>query len=187
MEKLKNKISSIKTQLVIYKRLDAIVTLALILFSIIILSIILSGCTTPKQRIEKLHVLHPLDAAKVCAEKYPPRVEHTQTIEYKQGKTDTMWQYKYIDCDTVIGETRIVKVPYPVQIKSKDTLFFRDSIFTENTAKLEAKNIELSNSLARQADAEKRAKKYKEQRGKLAIGGIFIGWVIAFIVSVVKK
>jgi len=86
---------------------------------------LLASCMTEKRatkKIARLGIQYPYSGATFCANAYPSRVEYKQTIEYKEGKHDTLWQAEYIDCDTVIGTNRIVKVPYPVIVPSRDTL-----------------------------------------------------------------
>ena len=132
------------------------------------------------KRMTYLAVSHPKVAANFCAQQYPPVEKTTTTIEYRQGKNDTIWQSEYVDCDTVIGENRIVKVPYPVHIKSRDTLVFRDSVFIENKAEISRLKIERDNY---HADAEK----YKQRAKNLLLGGILVGAGIVFVMLVMLK
>jgi hypothetical protein len=150
---------------------------------ILLLAVSFAACNTEKRaarRMSYLAVGHPTVAATFCASTYPARVENKTTIEYKEGKRDTLWQAEYVDCDTVIGETRIVKVPYPVQINTKDTLVYRDSIFTENTAKVD--QLTRQNSLA-----EAEAKHYKKRARRNAVLGFFAGFITYFVTSILIK
>lgn len=100
--------------------------------------VLTASCMTEKKaarRITHLAVGYPSVAANLCANYI--KESHTTTIEYREGKRDTLWQSEYVDCDTVIGTDRIVKVPYPVIRPVRDTVIFRDSIFQENTKRVE--------------------------------------------------
>lgn len=105
---------------------------------IIIMMVLTASCMTEKKaarRVAHLSVEYPNVAANLCANYI--KESHTTTIEYREGKRDTLWQSEYVDCDTVIGTDRIVKVPYPVIRPVRDTVIFRDSIFQENTKRVE--------------------------------------------------
>jgi hypothetical protein len=150
---------------------------------LIFMLMLLASCMTEKRatkKIARLGIQYPYSGATFCANAYPSRVEYKQTIEYKEGKHDTLWQAEYIDCDTVIGTDRIVKVPYPVIVPSRDTLIFRDSIFTENKAKLEATEREKN-----RAEAEAKAWKKKSRRN--AVYGFLTGFITYFVVITLIK
>ena len=143
----------------------------------------LTSCMTEKRATKKmarLGVEYPYAGATFCANAYPARVEYKQTIEYKEGKRDTIWQAEYVDCDTVIGTDRIVKVPYPVIVPSRDTLIFRDSIFTEKKEKLDLCERE---KLKAQADADILRKKLR----KNTLYGFLTGVLTYFVVSILVK
>lgn len=100
--------------------------------------VLTASCMTEKKaarRVAHLSVEYPNVAANLCANYI--KESHTTTIEYREGKRDTLWQSEYVDCDTVIGTDRIVRVPYPVIRPVRDTVIFRDSIFQENTKRVE--------------------------------------------------
>jgi len=100
-----------------------------------------------ERRMAHLAVGYPSVSAKLCSNYI--KESHTTTIEYREGKRDTLWQAEYVDCDTVIGTDRIVKVPYPVYLPSRDTIIFRDSIFQENTKQTEYLQGELKETTHR--------------------------------------
>lgn len=149
----------------------------------LIMAISLSACMTEKRatkKIAQLGIQYPYAGAQYCANSFPVRVEHTQTIEYREGKRDTLWQAEYIDCDTVIGQDRIVKVPYPVLVPSRDTLIFRDSIFIEKKDKLDICNRE-------RMQAEEKAKLWKKRANRNALYGFLTGFVVYFVTSILIK
>lgn len=153
----------------------------LIFLAVVLVS--LTACNTEKRganRLARLKMSQPTLVASFCGEMYPVKVETKHTIEFKEGKTDTIWQAEYIDCDTVIGETRIVKVPYPVQIRSKDTIIERTIEVKENTAKIEA--LERKN-----AQAEASAKHYKKRATSNAFWGVISGILLTFVSKLIIK
>lgn len=153
----------------------------LIFLAVVLVS--LTACNTEKRASRRMSNLadgHPTVATSFCATRYPVKVETTHTIEFREGKTDTLWQAEYIDCDTVIGETRIVKVPYPVQICSKDTIIERTTEVQENTAKIEA--LERKN-----AQAEASAKHYKKRATRNAFWGVISGILLTFVSKLIIK
>lgn len=142
-----------------------------------------ASCMTEKKasrRIAHLSVGHPSLLAQYCSRTFPPVEKTTTTIEYRQGKKDTIWQSEYVDCDTVIGENRIVKVPYPVIVPSRDTLVFRDSVFIENKAEISRIKIERDSYHAE-------AEKYQKRAKNLLLGGILVGAGIVFVMLVMLK
>lgn len=148
---------------------------------VLVLSI--SSCNTEKRganRLARLKMSQPTLVASFCGDMFPVKVETKHTIEFREGKTDTLWQAEYIDCDTVIGETRIVKVPYPVQILSKDTIIKRTIEVQENTAKIEA--LESKN-----AQAEASAKHYKKRATRNAFWGVISGILLTFVSKLIIK
>jgi len=156
----------------------------LILIIFILASI---GCNTEKRgamRLASLKTTHPKLVASFCGENYPVKESTTHTIEYREGKHDTIWQNEYIDCDTVIGQNQVVRVPYPVQIKSKDTVVIKSIEIKENTAKIEALNLEVSDYKAELKRQEKRTE--KAAYGGFLIGVILCGGVCIFAFSKIK-
>jgi len=147
------------------------------------MAISLTACNTEKRgatRLARLKMSHPTLVASFCGEMFPVKVETTHTIEYKEGKTDTLWRNEYVDCDTVIGETRIVKIPYPVQIRSKDTIIERTLEIQENTAKID--KLERKN-----AQAEASANHYKKRSKTNAFWGVISGILLTFVSQFIAK
>ena len=147
---------------------------------LIIIVMFSASCMTEKKagkRVAHLSVEYPSLLATFCAQQYPPFERTSTTIEYRQGKKDTIWQSEYVDCDTVIGENRIVKVAYPVIVPSRDTLVFRDSVFIENKAEISRLKIERDNYHAE-------AEKYQKRGKNLLLGGILVGAGIVFVMLV---
>ena len=137
--------------------------------------ILLSSCTTEKRAVSYFSS-HPDVAASFCGRWFPIKTETVKTVEFKEGKTDTLWSYEYIDCDTVIGETRVVKVPYPVQIKSRDTVFQKEVRIEEKT---EYKDLYIKSTA--------KFEQLKQQRSKLVLGGILIGFIGAMVFGILLK
>jgi hypothetical protein len=143
----------------------------------------LSACNTEKRAVKRLARLkteQPTLVASFCGEMFPIKTETKHTIEYREGKTDTIWQNEYIDCDTVIGETRVVKVPYPVQIRTKDTIVMKTIEVQENTAKNEAYE-------RRAIQAEERAKHYKKRATRNAFWGVISGMLLTIVSQFIIK
>lgn len=139
-----------------------------------------ASCMTEKKasrRVAHLSVEYPTLLAQYCARTFPPVEKTTTTIEYRQGKNDTIWQAEYIDCDTIIGKDRVVKVPYPVIVPRRDTLIFRDSVFIENKAELSTLKIERDNYRAE-------TEKLKERAKNLLLGGFCAGAGLVFVLGV---
>lgn len=142
--------------------------------------VLTASCMTEKKasrRIAHLSVGHPTLLAQYCARTYPPVEKTTTTIEYRQGKNDTIWQAEYIDCDTIIGTDRVVKVPYPVIVPRRDTLIFRDSVFIENKAEISTLKLERDNYHAE-------VEKLKERAKNLLFGGFCAGAGLMFVLGV---
>lgn len=145
----------------------------------ILLSISLTACMTEKKaarRVAHLSVEYPNVVANLCSNYI--KESHTSTIEYREGKRDTLWQSEYVDCDTVIGSDRIVKVPYPVLVPSRDTLIFRDSVFQENTKRVEALQNELKNTTLKLYNAHN---SLKTMRGLNAILIMILATISLFL------
>lgn len=147
---------------------------------IVVLAVLLTGCNAQKVALKRLALMPEKIKAEYCASRYPPLVEVRKEVEFREGKTDTLWRSEYIDCDTVIGETRLVKVPYAVQIRSKDTLLVREVQITENKAKIDALTISLNKY---QAEAEQ----LRKRMPNAVYAGIFVGLVISFVLYLLFK
>ena len=99
---------------------------------ILILALLFTGCTAEKQ-LAKISVKRPELLAKTCGNFFPVKESTTRETIYVQGQRDTIWQSEFVDCDTIIGKDRIVRVPYVVQIY--DTMKMSEVRIEENTAK----------------------------------------------------
>lgn len=102
---------------------------------ILILALLFAGCTAEKQ-LAKISVKRPELLAKTCGNFFPVKESVTKEIQYVQGQRDTLWQSEYIDCDTVIGQDRIIRVPYVIRLH--DTLKVVEVRTEENTARVNA-------------------------------------------------
>lgn len=112
-------------------------------FLFIILSACLSACMTEnkaRRRVATLKSEYPHVLASFCDVKE----KETNTIQYIKGDRDTLWQAEYIDCDTVIGSDRIVKVPYPVYVPSVDSVIINNVKVIENKEAFNAVQAKLT-------------------------------------------
>jgi len=87
--------------------------------------------------------------------------KEVNTIQYIKGDRDTLWQYEYVDCDTVIGTDRIVKVPYPVYVPSVDSIIINNTKVVENKEQLNAVIAKLTDTTYKLYDAQKTNKGLK--------------------------
>lgn len=108
---------------------------------LLILALFVSGCTAEKQ-LAKISVKRPELLAKTCGTFFPVKESTTKETIYVQGQRDTIWQSEFVDCDTIIGKDRIVRVPYV--IRSRDTLKIVEIRTEENTAQLESLGYNIS-------------------------------------------
>ena len=147
---------------------------------LIIIVMFFTSCMTEKKagrRVAHLSVEYPTLLAKYCARTFPPVEKTTTTIEYREGKNDTIWQAEYVDCDTIIGTDRVVKVPYPVVVPRRDTLIFRDSVFIENKAEISTLKLERDNYHAE-------TERLKERSKKVMYGAFLFGAGLVFVLGV---
>ena len=107
---------------------------------ILILALLFAGCTAERQ-LAKISVKRPELLAKTCGNFFPVKESTTKEIQYIKGERDTLWQSEYVDCDTVIGKDRILRVPYV--IRSRDTLKVVEVRVEENTARVKALETDL--------------------------------------------
>ena len=108
---------------------------------ILILALFICSCTAERQ-LAKISVKHPALLAKTCGNFFPVKESTIREIQYVQGQRDTLWQSEFVDCDTVIGQDRIIKVPYVIRLH--DTLKVVEVRTEENTAKVKMKEFELT-------------------------------------------
>lgn len=148
-----------------------------ILFAV---GLVLVGCNAEKIAVKRLAVMPEKVKAEYCASRYPSLTEIRHEVEYRQGKNDTLWAAKYVDCDTIIGQDRVVKIPYAVQIRSKDTLLIKETRIEQNKAQIEALTLSLNKY---QAEAEMLRKKLPNA----VYAGIFVGLVICFVLYLLFK
>ena len=102
---------------------------------ILIRALLFAGCTAEKQ-LAKISVKRPELLAKTCGNFFPVKESTTRETIYVQGERDTIWQSEYIDCDTIIGQDRILRVPYVIRLH--DTLKVVEVRVEENTARVKA-------------------------------------------------
>jgi len=101
--------------------------------------------------------------------------KETNTIQYIKGDRDTLWQAEYVDCDTVIGSDRIVKVSYPVYVPSVDSIIINNTKVVENKEQLNAVIAKLTDTTYKLYNAENMNKQLKWALGILvAINAIFV-------------
>lgn len=130
---------------------------------ILILALLFAGCTAERQ-IAKISVKRPELLAKTCGNFFPVKESVTKEIQYVQGQRDTLWQSEYIDCDTIIGQDRIIRVPYLVNIR--DTFKVVEVRVEENTARVNALETNLLQTGEQLLDTKQAL---KNARGVLSI------------------
>jgi len=145
-----------------------------------VLAVLLTGCNAEKIAVKRLAIMPEKVKAEYCASRYPSLTEIRHEVEFREGKTDTLWRSEYVDCDTVIGQDRVVKIPYAVQIRSRDSVIVREVRIEQNKAQIEALTLTLNKSLA---EAETLRKKLPQG----VYAGIFVGLVICFVLYLLFK
>lgn len=108
-----------------------------------VLALSLASCMTEdkaRRRVATLKSTYPHVLASFCDVKE----KETNTIQYIKGDRDTLWQYEYVDCDTVIGADRIVKVSYPVYVPSVDSIIINNTKVVENKEAFNAIQVKLN-------------------------------------------
>ncbi len=149
-------------------------------FTAIILVVCLASCRSFKTVADK----HPIEAAKYCAGKFPPKTKFVpgKTI-YKPGKHDTVLQEgKTIIVDCPPGTKpaiKLVKCPPTQIINVHDTLYHVDTVFQVNTAAIDSANR--STNIMR--DERDKALKSASKRGNFALWGfgLFAGLLLLLI------
>jgi hypothetical protein len=130
---------------------------------ILILALLFAGCTAEKQ-LAKISVKRPELLAKTCGNFFPIKESVTKEIQYVQGQRDTLWQSEFVDCDTVIGQDRIIRVPYLIKIR--DTFKMVEVRTEENTARVTALETNLLQTGEQLLDTKQAL---KNTRGVLSI------------------
>lgn len=142
---------------------------------ILILALLFAGCTAEKQ-LAKISVKRPELLAKTCGNFFPVKESTTRETIYVQGERDTIWQSEFVDCDTIIGKDRIVRVPYV--IRSKDTLKVVEIRTEENTARVKALE---TNLLEKEGQLLSTKQTLKNTRGLLAIAIAILATIGVFL------
>lgn len=142
---------------------------------ILILALLFAGCTAEKQ-LAKISVKRPELLAKTCGNFFPVKESTTRETIYVQGQRDTLWQSEYIDCDTVIGQDRIIRVPYV--IRSMDTMKVVEVRVEENTARVNALE---TNLLEKEGKLLSTKQTLKNTRGLLAIAIAILATIGVFL------
>lgn len=149
---------------------------------ILILALLFAGCTA-SQQLAKISVKRPELLAKTCGNFFPIKESVTKEIQYVQGQRDTLWQSEYIDCDTVIGQDRIIRVPYLVNIR--DTFKVVEVRVEENTAQLESLGYNISEleaqCVAKDKEIASTKQTLKNTRGLLAIAIAILATIGVFL------
>ena len=136
---------------------------------IIIMTVLVASCMTEnkaRRRVATLKSEYPHVLASFCDVKE----KETNTIQYIKGDRDTLWQSEYVDCDTVIGENRIVKIPYPVYVPSVDSVIINNVTVVENKEALNSVQSKLTDTT------------YKLYKAENSIKNLL--WALAIIVAI---
>lgn len=142
---------------------------------ILILALLFAGCTAEKQ-LAKISVKRPELLAKTCGNFFPIKESTTKEIQYIKGERDTIWQSEFVDCDTIIGKDRVLRVPYV--IRSRDTLKVIEVRVEENTARVNALE---TNLLDKEGQLQSTKQTLKNTRGLLAIAIAILATIGVFL------
>jgi len=142
---------------------------------ILILALLFAGCTAEKQ-LAKISVKRPELLAKTCGNFFPIKESVTREIQYVQGQRDTLWQSEFVDCDTIIGKDRIIRVPYLVNIR--DTFKVVEVRTEENTARVTALETNLLQKDEQLLDTKQAL---KNARGVLSILIVILATIGVFL------
>lgn len=116
-----------------------------------------------RRRVATLKSEYPHVLASFCDIKE----KETNTIQYIKGDRDTIWQSEYVDCDTVIGTDRIVKVSYPVYTHTVDSVIINNVKEIENKEALNATIAKLTDTTYKLYNAENTNRQLKWALGIL--------------------
>jgi hypothetical protein len=142
---------------------------------ILILAQFVAGCTAEKQ-LAKISVKRPELLAKTCGNFFPIKESTTRETIYVQGQRDTLWQSEFVDCDTVIGQDRVIRVPYIVKIR--DTFKVVEVRTEENTARVTALETNLLQTGEQLLDTKQAL---KNTRGVLSILTVILATIGVFL------
>ena len=142
---------------------------------ILIFALLFAGCTAEKQ-LAKISVKRPELLAKTCGNFFPVKESTTRETIYVQGQRDTIWQSEFVDCDTVIGQDRVIRVPYVV--RSRDTLKVVEVRVEENIAKTKVFEAILAN---KEKELVSTKQTLKNTRGLLAILSVILATIGVFL------
>jgi hypothetical protein len=142
---------------------------------ILIIALLFAGCTAEKQ-LAKISVKRPELLAKTCGNFFPIKESVTKEIQYVQGQRDTLWQSEYIDCDTIYGQDRVIRVPYIVKIR--DTFKVVEVRTEENTARVTALETNLLQTGEQLLDTKQAL---KNTRGVLSILTVILATIGVFL------
>lgn len=142
---------------------------------ILILALLFAGCTAEKQ-LAKISVKRPELLAKTCGNFFPIKESVTKEIQYVQGQRDTLWQSEFVDCDTIYGQDRIVRVPYVIRLH--DTFKVVEVRTEENTARVTALETNLLQTGEQLLDTKQAL---KNTRGVLSILTVILATIGVFL------
>jgi len=142
---------------------------------LLILALFIAGCTAEKQ-LAKISVKRPDLLAKTCGNFFPIKESVTREIQYVQGQRDTLWQSEFVDCDTIIGKDRVIRVPYIVKIR--DTFKVVEVRTEENTARITALETNLLQKDEQLLDTKQTL---KNARGVLSILIVILATIGVFL------
>ena len=142
---------------------------------ILILALFITGCTAEKQ-LAKIGVKRPDLLAKTCGNFFPIKESVTKEIQYVQGQRDTLWQSDFVDCDTIYGQDRIIRVPYVIRLH--DTFKVVEVRTEENTARVNALETNLLQTGEQLLDTKQAL---KNTRGVLSILTVILATIGVFL------
>lgn len=166
--------------------------------TLLLLALLLSSCYTQKkaaQQTSKAYLTYPGPFAQQVVKWFPPKVYDSTRVEIRPGKVtylpgDTI----VIDCDSVVKQTQsyiighkqaprtsIVRIPCPPSTHQYDSFLTIQTIQTENTMAIAAKDAELAQERAKGADLTKENQQKDKKIRTLTSVCIWGGGIIAIV------
>lgn len=154
----------------IFKHLLYITSIVLLIFWVLILS----SCNPQRKLHKALDEIakHPIESAKYCADKYPPKdtiIKGDSVVVY-----DTLWGV-YNDTTYRVDTINNVVTKIVPKIITK-TITIRDTVYRENTARVEQLNLQYDKCESKYQElfikyekAVEQGFEYKKQRNKMRL------------------
>lgn len=115
-------------------------------YLLLLLAVLLAGCYSAKRaafQVNKAQGNYPEVVAEKCTTFYPTKDSVSIIEKVIKGKTDTLTQDVFVNCDSPEYRNRIVKVEVPKYIKHNDTIQVVKTKVVESTAKIKSMQSKL--------------------------------------------